>query len=248
MESATSKLDDDPPYAVEGLLTFLYTLDYPLGTLRTPSTTFNVTSETTESNSKTSMPQIFQPSEGHQSKQARQKRAEAGCKSVTPEHAWQFHLALFKLADKVLLGSLAKLAGKKLARSCEESSRDPEIFIAILTELWSTDQHGLEKVRSLALRNAVRIADTLSQASSFDALIQTCPDFGVQLIRKLANKTNSVLESSAAPTSQTATGQTPHSFRTSAFPSILPRSNAQVSPPAPPGSLFFSNSFPNFTF
>jgi hypothetical protein len=133
--------------------------------------------------------------------QAKQEETESGCKSTPPSHAWHFHLALFKLADKIVLDGLAKIASKRLAWCCAETAQDAESFIILLTELWSMHQNGLDEAKSSALTAASLNASTLSNTSSFDSLIKTFPEFGTDLIRKMAEKTNS----SDAPASQPAT-------------------------------------------
>ena len=74
----------------------------------------------------------------------------------------EFRLAIFKLANKILVQNMSNLAVRKLARRCKGASLDPEGVIVLLKELWTIPQKALQGIRVSTLVAATSKASAVA--------------------------------------------------------------------------------------
>jgi uncharacterized protein YneF (UPF0154 family) len=154
---------EEDPHAVEGLLMYLYTMDYPDW-----ATGINESRASASNN----------------------KSLTAPNKSTVPDAAWETHLAIFKLTDKVFLRALKVMAKKRLQSTMQEEWSLAN-FPRLLQQLWSMEQEGVQELKATVLFVVSANAGVLAQRVAFQDIVTEEPRFAIDLIQRMAAEANS---------------------------------------------------------
>jgi hypothetical protein len=184
--SGIVEFKEEQPYAVEGLLIYLYTLEYPKRDppyFTQPSTiqTWNAITKTGDS-----------PLQG-----ARQKAKTADAiscaaetkvrfKSRWAQHPWEEGMALCRMGDQFGAGKLRDMAIEefKVVTAMALVSGSAMQF---LEELWELPQDGAEKSRANAIEQATQNVSKLT-SPLFNGFVGKYPLFATYLIKALGKK------------------------------------------------------------
>ena len=157
-EAKTSVLDmaEDDPHAVEGLLIYVYTLEYPEWVVAL----------------------------NEDGNDAGGKIALKAGKSTVPTARWETHLSLFKLADKICLRKLKAMAKKRL-QSIMHTEWTLGSFHQLLEQLWHMQHVGVEELKAVAMKVVSANAADLMVKPQFRDLLSDDSSFNIDLINEL---------------------------------------------------------------
>ena len=147
---------EDDPHAVEGLLIYVYTLEYPEWGLASNEDGNDVGGKIVH---------------------------KAG-KSTVPTARWETHLNLFKLTDKICLRRLKTMAKKRL-QSTMHTEWTLGSFHQLLEQLWHMQQAGVEELKSVAMKVVSANAADLMVKPQFRDLLSGDSSFNIDLINQL---------------------------------------------------------------
>jgi hypothetical protein len=120
---------EDDPHAVEGLLIYVYTLEYP---------------------GWSNGPKDDKPA-------ASSRSSVRSGKSTVPAARWETHLGLHKIADKICLRRLKAMAKRKLQLVMLEEWT-LENFHQLFQQLWRMQQIGVKGLKAAALKVVSAVA------------------------------------------------------------------------------------------
>lgn len=185
-------MNDDEPYAIEGVLLYLYTFIYPEWPTWTtrPHTSQGVSQQTNES------------------------------KRQLPEAEWQTHLGMFKLADKLGLDGLKTEAQIRL-RSAMDREWDASSFHELLGQLWEMEQLGVEALQDAALGTISANATQLMAAEEFRDELIRIPSFTARLAQELIEESNGLKEKNKQLEKEIAQAHDQSAQRYKAIDSVL---------------------------
>jgi hypothetical protein len=149
---------EDDPHAVEGLLIYIYTLEYP----------------------------DWRIAQKDDKKNAGAGGSVVYGKSSIPAARWETHLGLFKLADKLCLRRLKAMAKRRLQSTIYEEWTLGN-FHQLLEELWHMQQTGVEEVKAVALKVVSSNAADLMVKPQFQDLLSGDSSFNIDLMNQLIN-------------------------------------------------------------
>ncbi len=172
---------DDEPYAVEALLIYLYTLEYPIHAV--PETGEFVKRGCKVDKSRISGSDISTITDN----EARTEVTPLMLKSELPKEEWQGRLALFRIAHRLGIAYLARASLVFMV---------PDIVSALeSTNVWEfiNEVYGLEQeeARSLQEQVVTQIAEQGSDVVSqqqLDSVLLSHPLFGCDLVKALRKK------------------------------------------------------------
>lgn len=146
----------EDPHAVEGLLMYVYTLEYP----------------------------DWSDARKYDEKDASGRSLLRSGKSTVPTARWETHLGLYKIADKVSLRRL-KAKAKKQLKSIMHEEWALDNFHHLLEQLWHMEQTGVEELKAVALSVVSANAADLMVKPKFVELLSDDSTFNIDLVNRL---------------------------------------------------------------
>lgn len=152
---------EEDPHAVEGLLMYVYTLEYP----------------------------DWIDARKDDEKDASGRSLLRSAKSTVPTARWETHLGLYKIADKTSLRRLKAMAKKQLKSTIHEEWALGN-FHHLLEQLWHMDQTGVEELKAAALSVVSANAADLMVKPKFVELLSDDSTFNIDLVNRLIEGVN----------------------------------------------------------
>lgn len=149
-------MTEEDPHAVEGLLIYIYTLEYP----------------------------NWSDARKDYNEDERVRSSLRSSKSTVPAAQWQTHLGLYQLADKICLRRLKAMAKKRL-KSVMHDEWTLGNFHLLLDQLWHMEQGGMEEVKAVALEVASANAAELMVKHKFLELLSGDSTFNIDFVNHL---------------------------------------------------------------
>jgi hypothetical protein len=180
---------DDKPYAVEALLIYLYTLEYPIRKphkFREPWTNGCAPAPVLPASSSTAI-EVYKKPAGLCAKMGATDYARSKLKSLAPEESWQEHAGIYCIAKRLDLASLAATSLKLIIRHLDTALRTGNVkeFIRGLYNIYN------DKIQGVRDEVAKNMADqefcVISEFELYDAII-CCPVFGCHLANAMRKR------------------------------------------------------------
>ena len=180
--SGVIEFKDQKPYAVEGLLIYLYTVDYPKNSsseyFLQPQTGMTFRSEVNATT--TGDNQVTKKTEA----MSRETRLKIRRKSQRPEYPWQECIALCRIGEYCGARRLRDMAAVKItwvAATVLKSSDAMQFF----ADLWKLPHPQCQEMVSDVIRTAAQNVKKLTESPLFEDSIATHPSVACDLIKVL---------------------------------------------------------------
>lgn len=164
-------MDDDDPIALDGMLYYLYTLDFPTELYQT----------------------ILGAESGSGSDSGIEDEESTG---QDPKVYWGFDLLMYTIADKYGLTELRDLAGQSLLEKAELTKEDPQLlknmdgFVSLVEDFYAREEMSdkLREIRAKFLSSTCEAITHHVRDPRISTLMADIPEFAVELVEAVGKK------------------------------------------------------------
>jgi hypothetical protein len=177
---------DDEPHVVEGLLIYLYTLEYPIRKLdkfERSATNGNTPAPVLPASRSTNI-EVYKKPANLLAQEGAVEDARFTRKSVAPEELWQEHMGLYRIADRLGLTSLAATSLGMMTRLISDAlcSSNVKEFIKALYDL---EQDAVQEVKGDVVEGIAYQEPCVVSQDKLDNAIICYPLFGCDLVKAM---------------------------------------------------------------